>query len=236
LAIAELAGESWAKAAREAACVLSGDGHDSSSVNVELLADIQKAFGDVDTIRSTDLVAKLVEDPERPWVEWRHGKPLTQKQLGGLLAPFGITSETVSIGGLKDAKGYKRVRFAEVWESYLPGQKLGQNTLARPGFEVFPSNRRNADGSGTSSDFRSVAGDVGDGSKNGNLAYSHAGSDASTGKNPVTGAGSEIDQKTGLVCEHCGAPERSDNPVQRCAYDGLTHLLHRACQRGFLDG
>jgi len=46
-----------------------------------------------------------------PWAEWKHGRPLTQKQLGGLLRPFGIVSETVSIPGFNDAKGYKRIRF-----------------------------------------------------------------------------------------------------------------------------
>jgi hypothetical protein len=32
-------------------------------------------------------VAKLIADPERLWAEWKHGRPLTQKQLGGLLRP-----------------------------------------------------------------------------------------------------------------------------------------------------
>jgi Protein of unknown function (DUF3631) len=51
-----------------------------------------------------------------PWAEWKHGRPLTQKQLGGLLRPFGIVSETVSIPGFNDAKGYKRDRFEAAWE------------------------------------------------------------------------------------------------------------------------
>jgi len=49
-------------------------------------------------------------------------RPLTQKQLGGLLRPFGIVSETVSIPGFNDAKGYKRIRFEAAWEAYCPGQ------------------------------------------------------------------------------------------------------------------
>jgi putative DNA primase/helicase len=176
LAIADMAGDRWPQRAREAACILSGEGHDASSVNVELLSDIRRAFGDSDAIRSIDLVAELTEDKERPWVEWSRGKPLTQKQLGGLLTPFGITSETVSIPGLADAKGYKRVRFVEVWEAYCPGQ----NTSSSPTATFEASKRRYADTTGISGDFRSVAEGSGDSSKSGTLSYSHGGSDAST--------------------------------------------------------
>jgi hypothetical protein len=189
IAIADLAGGPWPRWARDAACVLSGEGHDSSSINVELLADIRQAFGSdavakpIEAIRSIDLVTQLAADPERPWVEWKNGKPLSQKQLGGLLSDFGITSETVSISGLADAKGYKRVSFEEAWERYLPGQ----NTLARSDPPSEASKRRNADGTNTSDDFQSVAEDTGDGSKNGNLSYSDAGSDASTLRRPPTG-------------------------------------------------
>ena len=184
LAIAHLAGGEWPQRARDAACLLSGEGHDSTSVNVELLADIRKAFGDLDVIRSADLVEKLVGDPERPWADWRHTRPLTQKQLGGLLRPFGITSETVSAPGFKDAKGYKRASLEEAWAAYCPGQ----NTSHSPGGTSEASKRRNADETDTTSDFSSVADTSGDASKNGKLAYSHAGSDASTLRKPGNGA------------------------------------------------
>ena len=76
---------------------------------MELLRDIRSAFGYDDVIRSSDLVAKLTADPERPWAEWKHGRPLTQKQLAGLLAPFHIISLTVHPPGLPDGKGYRRI-------------------------------------------------------------------------------------------------------------------------------
>jgi hypothetical protein len=47
-----------------------------------LLADIRKAFRSDDAMRSADLLKELTSDPERPWVEWRNGKPLSAKQLG----------------------------------------------------------------------------------------------------------------------------------------------------------
>jgi Protein of unknown function (DUF3631) len=77
-------------------------------------------LGDDDVIRSSDLVAKLIADPERPWAEWKHRRPLTQKQLAGLLAPFHIISLTVHPPGLPDGKGYRRIDFEEAWAAYCP--------------------------------------------------------------------------------------------------------------------
>ena len=48
-------------------------------------------------------------------------------------------------------------------------------------------------------------------------------------------AGNGDAERYPLVCEHCGAPEQPGNPVQECAVDGLTHLLHRHCQAEWLD-
>jgi putative DNA primase/helicase len=127
LAIAELAGGTWPEEARRAACLLSGEEQDGA-IGVELLRDIRSAFSNDDVIRSSDLVAKLTADPERPWAEWKYGRPLTQKQLAGLLAPFHIISLTVHPPGLPDGKGYRRIDFEEAWAVYCPGR----NTPSRP--------------------------------------------------------------------------------------------------------
>ena len=139
LAIADLAGGTWPEEARRAACLLSGEEQDGA-IGVELLRDIRSAFGDDDVIRSSDLVAKLTADPERPWAEWKHGRPLTQKQLAGLLAPFHIISLTVHPPGLPDGKGYRRIDFEEAWAAYCPGQ----NTPSRQSFTFEASKRPNA--------------------------------------------------------------------------------------------
>jgi putative DNA primase/helicase len=175
LAIADLAGGEWPQLARQAALILSGEAQDGA-IGVELLKDIRLAFGEADAIRSIDLVAKLIADPERPWAEWKRGKPLTQKQLGRLLSDFRICSETVSIPGLNDAKGYKRARFEDAWAAYCPVQ-----IASRADSEV--SIRRSVATpmeSGQPDEFRSVAEASGDGSKNRNLSYSDVRSDAST--------------------------------------------------------
>jgi putative DNA primase/helicase len=128
LAIADLAGGTWPEEARRAACLLSGE--EQGAIGVGLLRDIRSVFGDDDVIRSSDLVAKLTAEPERPWAEWRYGRPLTQKQLAGLLAPFHIISLTVHPPGLPDGKGYRRTDFEEAWAAYCPGQ----NSLSRQSF------------------------------------------------------------------------------------------------------
>jgi Protein of unknown function (DUF3631) len=188
LAIAELAGEDWPKRTREAACVLSGDGHDVASVNVELLADIRKAFGDSDAITSADLVAALVADPERPWAEWgKNGKPLTQNQLARLLRPFGIISETVHPAGRPHAKGYKRAHFEEAWAAYCPGQ----NPSPQPTGTSKTCGRASADEMGITPDFQSVRETSPHALKNANLSYSHAGLHACTDRNPEIGGESD---------------------------------------------
>jgi hypothetical protein len=234
LAIADLAGGDWPKRARDAACLLSGEGHDAASINVELLIDIRLAFGETDIIRSADLVANLTADPEKPWVEWKHGKPLTQKQLGGLLRPFSISSETVSIPGLADAKGYRRSRFEEAWEAYCPLVK----TPSTPP-PTIPKRRsvETVAAVGQHGVFRSVAGGSGDGSKNGNLSYSHAGSDVSTFRKAESEVPSHSDQENGPgLCPQCN----SDYGTPPTLYQGADFppggvWLHSVCVRFWLQ-
>ena len=130
LAIADLAGGPWPEDARRAACSLSGEEQDGA-VNVELLQDIKTAFGDAEAIRSAHLIDKLTADPERPWADWKHGRPLTQKQLGGLLRPFCVSSETINFGGGQYAKGYRRAHLEEVWGVLLPWSKYPAGPIRR---------------------------------------------------------------------------------------------------------
>jgi hypothetical protein len=43
--------------------------------DLDPMRDIRSAFGDANVIRSSDLVAKLTADPERPLAEWKRGRP-----------------------------------------------------------------------------------------------------------------------------------------------------------------
>jgi putative DNA primase/helicase len=156
LAIADLAGGEWPQEARQAACLITGEAQDSA-IGVELLKDIRVAFGDHEVIRSADLVARLTADPERPWAEWKPGRPLSQKQLASLLVPFCITSGTVHPPGLSDGKGYRRADFEGAWRAYCPGsQQIGTSEASK---------RPNTDEAGTSYGLQSVRETFRDGSK-----------------------------------------------------------------------
>jgi hypothetical protein len=224
LAIADLAGGQWPKRAREEARLLSGEGHESSSLNVELLADIQKAFGGRDAMSSADLVAALIADKECPWADWKHGQPLTQRQLANLLRPFGIISQTLHIPGVKDAKGYTRTAFETSWAAYLPNQ----SAASRQSTPSETSKRPNADGIGTSRDLQSVRGESQDGSKNADLANSHVGLDAWTLRKADPVAQGEFGQGRAVhLCDHCGGMATLADPLNTWDWSGA--LMASAC-------
>jgi putative DNA primase/helicase len=195
LAIADLGGGEWPDRARAAALTLSGESA-GETLGVELLKDIRLAFGDADAIRSADLVAELAKDPERPWADWRHGRALTQNQLGRLLSSFGICSQTVHIPGVKDAKGYTRAHFEEAWAAYCPDHPLVKTPLAADeAISKRPTVQMPVE-SAQVSDLRSVQTALPDASENGKLSYSHAGLDAWTLQNGVEGAEGHSDQSS----------------------------------------
>jgi putative DNA primase/helicase len=244
LAIAELAGDEWLKLARDAACLLSGEGHESTSRNVELLADIREAFGDLDVMTSANLVAKLTSDPERPWADWKRGKPLTQRQLASLLRPFGIISVNVRPEIGAQGKGYRRIDFEEAWTAYLSGQNDARGQFG----DSDPSNRPNADEMGISRDFSSVPETSWDGSKNANLSNNDAGWDAWTDRKARNGDARPIDQENtpsppsspdvdeeDRTCAQCHGPE--DGQEQQVSIGGaVTVWLHAQCEPLYLKG
>jgi putative DNA primase/helicase len=237
IAIADLVGGDQSRRARDVACLLSGEGHDSASINVELLADCRSVFGDLDIIRSTDLVAKLTADLERPWAEWKHGKPLTQKQLAGLLRPFGIISERVESPGLPQARGYKRAHFEEAWEAYCPGQMPAQADAGPPKRHSVrkPVNIEQLD------DFRSVRAASPDGSKNAELVNNHRPPDTLTDQKSGNGDpcgfdheatppdASSDDKGKDRTCVQCRGPV--DGKERQVAIGDKTVWLHPECER-----
>ena len=241
LAIADLAGGTWPEEARRAARTLQGDGQDDA-INIELLRDVRTAFGDADEIRSADLVAKLVADPERPWADWKNGRSLTQKQLAGLLKPFHIVSATVHPPGLPDGKGYRRADFEAAWDAYC----AGQNTVAQQVGASEASKRPNADEMGTSRDFRSVRGSIPDGSKNGNLSYSHGRLDVWTDRKAQNGGQGHFDQEIAPsgdlyadldippFCRRCKQCNGIGG-VNLVSLPDRTVQLHPACEAAWLE-
>jgi hypothetical protein len=131
LAIADLAGGAWPKAARDAAIALS-EVTEAASIGTQLLSDLRIIFQDKDAVdscgnvlfacprvASSELTSLLVETKSRPWAEWKNGKPLTEAGLARLLKPFGVVSQQKMIDGVRFS-GYFRADFADAWERYLP--------------------------------------------------------------------------------------------------------------------
>jgi hypothetical protein len=95
---------------------------EDDTIKVQLLADIEAVFtslNNCERLFSKRLIAELVADEVKPWATYHKGKPLTERQLARLLAPFGVKPGTMRIEDDR-AKGYLRADFADAFERYLP--------------------------------------------------------------------------------------------------------------------
>jgi len=118
--IAEVCGSLWAKDVLNSMKKISPTGEDDS-IKVVLLKDIKKIFGkdSIDQMFSEDLVNALIELDDRPWAEWRRGKPLTTNSLARLLKPFKIRSKQIKKYGI-NKNGYVCSAFKETFKRYIP--------------------------------------------------------------------------------------------------------------------
>jgi hypothetical protein len=134
LAVADTVGGAWPERARRApAELLSAGADEESSVRVALLADIRDAFAakKADRLSSEDLVGYLVELDDRPWPEFKAGRPITQTQVARLLKPFGVSSGTIRFENGRTAKGYHRAKFEHAFVRYLPPLNDHRNVTTR---------------------------------------------------------------------------------------------------------
>src|SRR5262249_5711650 len=76
LAVADVAGGEWPKRMREIATVAVAK-RAEQSVKVQLLTDIKAAFEakGIDKLSSESLTDFLIKLDDRPWVEWKGGRP-----------------------------------------------------------------------------------------------------------------------------------------------------------------
>ena len=122
LSIAAAAGGRWPELARQSAIKLSGRRAEvDESARTMLLVDIQAIFNchGVDRIASDEIVADLVEREDRPWPEWKKGKPITTTQIARLLKPFDIKPKVLRLPS-KQARGYELEDFNDAFSRYLP--------------------------------------------------------------------------------------------------------------------
>jgi hypothetical protein len=128
-AIADVIGGAWPERVAEAARRLTGQNTHLDSFAHQLLADTRATFdvNNLERMSSESLITALIADPEKPWQEFKAGKPITQRQLATLLKPFGILPKNVRIkrelGGETVTKGYERDQFTDAWGRYVPTEK-----------------------------------------------------------------------------------------------------------------
>ena len=150
-----------------------------------LLSDLRTVFFDMSAQRMTsaEIVARLGEMEDRPWPEWRHGKPMSAPQLARALAPFGIRPTTLRFGS-GTMKGYQREDFAEAWARYLPTETTSSATAGG----VEPSQRHNHGKSSASGDDGPVSAGAAVKARNTGKAAERLGCDGVTAPQPPLGA------------------------------------------------
>ena len=130
LAIGEVAGGDWAgttgRAHRACAHVHANTADDGGAPEM-LLADLWTIFqdaGDPEVLSTKQMLEALHALEDRPWNEWRHGKPISSRGLSNLLRLFKVTPETVRFP-VGVAKGYRRDALQPAWVAYLPRPEGG---------------------------------------------------------------------------------------------------------------
>lgn len=172
LAIADLAGDDWPTRAREAASAICATTDSSESeIGAMLLSDIRSIFEarHSDHIKTEYLLEGLWELKERPWPEWKKGRPISARSLAGILKQFGIISKNkrTEFDSGKVAKHYFRADFEDAFDRYISptpplGGKLSATTLQ-------PSN----DGASSPFSFRYNGGSVADENRSQTAPLSH---------------------------------------------------------------
>lgn len=180
LAIAEQIGGEWPERARKAAMGLSGAAStDGESIKVQLLGDIKAAFEtkECDRFASQELCDELVAMEERPWSEWKKGKPISPAQLARLLKPFGVSSRNLKQPDDSVLKGYLLTDFEDAFTRYLP------SSTENPVSKRYPATSRSQ--SGDSSLFQSATAEAGSVSENARNPAPDAASSAVADQNPL---------------------------------------------------
>jgi Protein of unknown function (DUF3631) len=127
-AIADIAGGDWPKLGRGVAAAAE-TGKQDQSKRTMVLSDIRDIFAtrpEIDRVRSAELADVLSAMENRPWSEWRNGKPMTPAALARLLGPFGVAPGTKR-DGEHTFKGYLLSDFSDVFATYLPDQTVTQS-------------------------------------------------------------------------------------------------------------
>ena len=126
LSIADNAGEEWSERCRRSLVSILADrveDADAAGTGAMLLSDIRDIFAETNVRRMTsaDLANMLGKMEERPWAEWKAGKPITASQLARALVPFRIRPHNIRMSAVPGVrKGYEQQQFSDAWARYVP--------------------------------------------------------------------------------------------------------------------
>ncbi len=120
LMLARNIGEGVGRRAAEAAALFTAAAPPPAS-NLALLRDIRDLCSVDERVRigSTDMLAKLTADPERPWATAFRGRPLSPRHLAERLANFGIRPGLVRKLDGAVARGYRGEALIDAFSRYL---------------------------------------------------------------------------------------------------------------------
>lgn len=128
-AIAGCAGAEWTTRATRSALKLSGDrGRKTISAGNELLADIQEIFESkrISKISYGDLIAALLDDPEKSWATYNRGKPITMRQVTNQLKQYHVKSKSIRFSRTTD-KGFELSQFSDAFTRYLSNTSISES-------------------------------------------------------------------------------------------------------------
>jgi hypothetical protein len=120
-AVAEAAGAHWPARMRDAFAALeTGTDLAAHGRGAQLLADLRDLFAALrlDKLPSQRICEELARREDRPWPEFRDGRPISPVQLAKLLKPYRITPRDVRLG-MEVLKGYHAEDFADAFARYL---------------------------------------------------------------------------------------------------------------------
>jgi Protein of unknown function (DUF3631). len=146
VAIADVAGGDWPQRVRKAINDLTSGQLDEEEVGVLLLEDLYYIFRpnaeneaehkQIDQISCKDLAIRLHDRELRPWRSWgRQEKPITTRQIGTILAAFGIIAKTIHPKGQPAGNGYTFAQCEDAFARYLPLETVPPCTPKNDGGE-----------------------------------------------------------------------------------------------------
>src|SRR5439155_10888308 len=122
--LSDVVGGRWPELARQAAVGLTTSARENNPIS-SLLLDIWIQFlnANADRLFSRTIVAALNRCEDRPWLELKKGKEITEVWLAKRLQAYDIRPRTIWIGE-EHARGYLEKDFRVLFHRYIPQSEV----------------------------------------------------------------------------------------------------------------